>query len=315
MTAPELSWSNPVTSTPVADLGAGLLRLRGQAQHRLLVEGEPAGALVQADGQAGGAPVAVQRAHVLGDLLLADVQLGRVADPLLAFVDLDQIALLRRRTERDVAAAVVVERLRIRFPHLDAGRHQLGHRRLEVVVADHAARDPRRAGGDVGLVHDQHALALLREVPGGREAVDAGADDEDGDGVGEGFGHGGGSSVFVACAQWHCAMGGSRLRCRVDAVKRLASRGLECSLDTALGSSEPFGTPYAPEYVFGPRAASSVRLWPCRPRLPRDSATDITAAVRICTTSPARPAGVWERPWHRSVARPARVQERSGGWR
>jgi hypothetical protein len=161
-----------------------LLGLRGESEHRFLVEGEPAGVLVQAHGQARRAPVAVERAHVRRDRLLAHVQIRRVADPLLTLVNLDQIALLRRRAERDVAAPVVVERLRIGFPHLDARGHQLGHRRLEVVVADHAARDPRGAGGDVGLVHDQHPLALLREVPRGRQAVDARADDEHRDRVG-----------------------------------------------------------------------------------------------------------------------------------
>ena len=37
-----------------------------------------------------------------GDLLLAEVELGRIADPLLALVHLDQVALLRWRAERDV---------------------------------------------------------------------------------------------------------------------------------------------------------------------------------------------------------------------
>jgi len=40
-----------------------------------------------------------------------------------------------------------------------------------------AAGDPGRARGDAVLVHDEHALALLREVPGGRQTVDAGAHD------------------------------------------------------------------------------------------------------------------------------------------
>ena len=41
------------------DLGARLLRLAGEAEHRFLVEGVAAGALVQADGEAGRPPVAV----------------------------------------------------------------------------------------------------------------------------------------------------------------------------------------------------------------------------------------------------------------
>ena len=123
------------------------------------------------------------------DLLLADDQLRRVADPLLALVDGDQVAFLRRRAEGDVATAVVVEGLGVRFPDLDAGGHQLGHGRLEVVVADHPAGDPGGAGGHVGLVDHEHVVALLGEVPGGREAVNAGADDERGNGGGKRFGH------------------------------------------------------------------------------------------------------------------------------
>jgi hypothetical protein len=79
------------------------------------------------------------------DRRLARDQLGVVADPLVALVHLDQVRLLRRRAERDVARAVVVERLRIGLPDLDARRHQLAHRGLEVVVAHDAAGDPGRA--------------------------------------------------------------------------------------------------------------------------------------------------------------------------
>ena len=115
---------------------------------------------MQADGQPLGAPVGVQRAHVRGDLRLARDQLRVVADPAVALVDLDEVRLLRGRAERDVARAVVVQRLRVGLPDVDARGHQLRHRRLEVVVADHAAGDPGRAGGHAGLVHDEHLLAL-----------------------------------------------------------------------------------------------------------------------------------------------------------
>jgi len=115
---------------------------------------------------------------VLADRLLADVQLRGVAKLLLALEDGDQIALLRRRTERDVPRPVVMERFGIRLPDLDAGGHQLRHRGLEVVVAHDPARDPRRARGDARLVDDEDALAIARRVPGGREPVHSGADHE-----------------------------------------------------------------------------------------------------------------------------------------
>ena len=57
-------------------------------------------------------PVGIQRAHVGRHVLLPDVQLGRVADPLLAAVDRDQIALLRRRPERDSSRSRGSGRLR-----------------------------------------------------------------------------------------------------------------------------------------------------------------------------------------------------------
>ena len=52
----------------------------GQPLHRLAVEGEAALTLVQADRQAGCAPVVEQPAHVLGDGTLADDQGGGVAE-------------------------------------------------------------------------------------------------------------------------------------------------------------------------------------------------------------------------------------------
>ena len=67
--------------------------------------------LVQAHGQSRSAPVRIQRAHVTLHVGLADVQLGRVADALLALVDRDQVTLLRRRAEGDIAGTVVVKGL------------------------------------------------------------------------------------------------------------------------------------------------------------------------------------------------------------
>ena len=120
-----------------------------------------------------------------GHRLLPGVQLGGVADPLLALEDLGQLRLLGRGPEGDVARAVVVERLGVGLPDLDARRHQLRHRRLEVVVADHPAGDPRGAGADRGLLQDERLLAGLGQVPGGGEAVHPGADDQVGSGFGE----------------------------------------------------------------------------------------------------------------------------------
>ena len=162
----------------LGDLGARDERLLRQALDRLPVEREAAAVLVEADAEAGRAPVGEERAHVGGHVGLPQDQLGLVADPLLALVDGGEVVLLGAVAERDVAGAVVVERLGVGLPDLDAGGHQLGHRRLEVVVAHHAAGDPGRAGRHAGLVHHQHLLAALGEVPGRREAVHAGPDHE-----------------------------------------------------------------------------------------------------------------------------------------
>ena len=166
------------------DPRAGALGLVGQAVHGLAVEGEAAGTLVEAYGESGRPPVGVERAHVRGDLGLAGDQLGRVAEPLLTLGDRGQVGHLRGGAERDVARAVVVQRLGVGLPDLHAGRHQLGHGRLEVVVAYDTAGDAGRTGRHPRLVDHQHVLAALGEVPRRREAVDAGADDEVGDGGG-----------------------------------------------------------------------------------------------------------------------------------
>jgi hypothetical protein len=113
-----------------------------------------------------------------GHLGLPQDQVGLVADALLALVHRGEVVLLRTVAERDVAGAVVVERLGVRLPDLHAGGHQLGHGGLEVVVAHYPAGDPGRAGGHAGLVDHQDLLAALGEVPGRREAVDAGPDHE-----------------------------------------------------------------------------------------------------------------------------------------
>ena len=178
VTAPEPSSSKPVTSTPSSISRPRRARLGREAEHRVAVVGEAARPLVQADAEPRGAPVVEERAHVRRDLGLAEDELRRVADLLLALVDGREVVDLGAVAEGDVPRAVVGERLRVGLPDLDARGHQLGHRGLEVVVAHDAAGDARGAGGDAGLVDDEDLLALLGEVPGGGEAVHARADDE-----------------------------------------------------------------------------------------------------------------------------------------
>src|SRR5262249_32912748 len=86
-----------------------------------------------------------------------------------------------------IADRVVVVGGRVGLPDLDARLHQLAHRRLEVVVADDAARDPGGARSRAGLVEDDDVSAgpeparaqLLGEVVRGRQAVDPGSDDDE----------------------------------------------------------------------------------------------------------------------------------------
>ena len=178
--------SKPVTSTPFEHRDPFAEALVAQAEHGLDVEREAALVLVEADGHALRAPVGEERLHVRVDLGLADDQLRAVADPLLPLECSREIGLLHLRAECDVADRVVVVRSGIRLPHLDARLHELAHRRLEVVVADDAARDPGCAGAGLGLVDDDDVGAragapctkLLGEVVGGRQSVDAGADDD-----------------------------------------------------------------------------------------------------------------------------------------
>ena len=131
-----------------------------------------------------GLPVREDRLHVRAAVVLALDQLRRVADRLLLLVDLCDVGAHHLRRDLQVADRVVVERLGIRLPDADGVRHQLAHRGLEVVVADHAARDPGRPGSHTRLVEDHDVsavslapgLELLRQVPCRGEAVDARAD-------------------------------------------------------------------------------------------------------------------------------------------
>ena len=176
LTAPEPSKREAGDLDALEDGCAGRPSLVGQTEHRLAVEGEAAGALVQAGRQPLRAPVAEHAPHVGRHLVLAGVELRGVADLLLALEDLGQLLLLGWGAEGDVAGAVVAGALGIGLPDLDAGGHQLLHRRLEVVVPDHPAGDPRRPGRDPGFVDHQRLLPRRGEVPGGGQPVHAGAD-------------------------------------------------------------------------------------------------------------------------------------------
>ena len=185
-TEPSSRDANPVTSTALEHRDALGEALVPQSEHGLDVEREPALMLVKADRHPLRAPVREERLHVRVDLGRACDELGAVADPLLALERLGEIRLLDLRAQCDVADRVVVVRRGIRLPDLDAGLHELAHRRLEVVVADDAAGDARGACSWLRLVEDDDVGArartacpqLLGEVVGGRQPVDAGADDD-----------------------------------------------------------------------------------------------------------------------------------------
>src|SRR4029453_13783979 len=116
-----------------------------------------------------------------------------VPDPFLTLERLRQVGRLSLWPKGDVADRVVGICLRIRLPDLDTGLHELAHRRLEVVVADDAARDSRSSGARLRLLQDDDVLPgpeaalrkLLRQVVGRRQAVDAAADDDVGGGLWE----------------------------------------------------------------------------------------------------------------------------------
>src|SRR5262249_9201598 len=72
------------------------------------------------------------------------------------------------------------------FPYGHRVSHQLAHGGLEVVVADDAAGDSRRARADAPLVKDEDVLAAAQaagrqlpgQVPGRGQPVDSGAADD-----------------------------------------------------------------------------------------------------------------------------------------
>ena len=180
--APDPSSTKPVTSTPssISAPAARAFEARPSIDSRL--NAKPPRLSCRQTLRPGARQSGEQAAHVRRHLGLARDQLRLVADPLLALEDRAEVVLLGAVAERDVARAVVGERLGVRLPDVHAGGHQLLHGRLEVVVAHDAAGDPGRAGRHAGLVHHEHLLAALGEVPGGREPVDACAYDEGADG-------------------------------------------------------------------------------------------------------------------------------------
>ena len=168
------------------DAHALVLRLPGQAVDRLGVVGVAAALLVQHRGDALGLPVVEQPLHVGHAVGLALDEHRFVADVLLLAGDRGDVLVHHLGADLHVADRVVAEGGRVALPYRDAVRHQAAHRRLEVVVADDAAGDARGTGGDRRLVEHQDVPAaaqpapaqVLGEVPGGAEAVDAGADDD-----------------------------------------------------------------------------------------------------------------------------------------
>ena len=162
------------------------LGLALQALHAVEVEREAALVLVQQRRHALRPPVGEELLHVRVDLGLALDQGRAVADLLLPLVRRREVAVHHRRAEGHVADGVVGVGLGVGLPDLDVGLHELAHGGLVVVVAHDAARDAGGARARLRLVeHDDvraraeaAALELRGQVVGGREAVDAGADDE-----------------------------------------------------------------------------------------------------------------------------------------
>ena len=133
---------------PFEDAHAGTRRFGREPVHGGDVVGIPALLLVQNGGDAFGLPVAEQALHVsVGGLCTLD-EGGRIADGLLLLVDGGNALAHDLGADLHVADRVIVIGLGIALPDGDRMRHQLAHRRLEVVVADDAAGDARGAGRD-----------------------------------------------------------------------------------------------------------------------------------------------------------------------
>src|SRR5690606_12767093 len=169
-----------------ADGDALRLRLAGESAQGRVVVGVAAALLVQHHGDARCLPVGEHVQHVAAAVVDALDQLGRVADRLLLTVDLRDVLVHLLWCDLQVPDRVVGERLGVGLPDVHGVRHQLPHGGLEVVVAEHAAGHTRRARADVRLVDDQYVTAVATagglqpagQVPGGRQTVNAGTDDD-----------------------------------------------------------------------------------------------------------------------------------------
>ena len=178
--------AKPVTSTPVRMLTPAPFALSASPSIEARLLAYPPFFSCRMEVTPGACQSPKRLPHVARAVRLALDELGLVADRPLLRGDLGHVLVHALRADLHVAHGMVVVGLGIALPHLDAGRHQRAHRRLVVIVADHAAGDAGGAGGDRGFVHhrDIGAAAAARglqragQMVGRAEAVDAGTDDE-----------------------------------------------------------------------------------------------------------------------------------------
>ena len=175
------------------DAGDDLHALRGRLFCESLDRGHvvrvTAALLVQYRRDVARLPVVEDALHVCERFTLALDERRFVADRFLLLVDRRDLRVHDIRADLHVADRMIAVGLGVALPDRHAMRHQLAHRRLIVVVADDAARDPGGARADVGLVEHDDARAVRsdglssraqapREMQAGGQAVDAGADDD-----------------------------------------------------------------------------------------------------------------------------------------
>jgi hypothetical protein len=141
---------------------------------------------VQDRGDSGRLPVVEHAQHVRAAVPLTLDELRRVADRLLFGEDLRDVLVHLFGRDLHIADRVVSEGFGVGFPHGHRVRHELAHRRLEVVVADDTAGDAGGASTDAGLVEDEDvfpaaeatAAQFPREMPRGGQSMDTPADDD-----------------------------------------------------------------------------------------------------------------------------------------
>ena len=168
------------------NLDAVLGALFGEARHRLARTGVARGMLEVRDLDPVGVEVRPDRLQeALG--LLSDVEVGAVAAGVVAFDHRLVVGLLVGLSGGDVADLLESEADRIRLPDVDRMPQDRMQLLRHVEVAHAAAGDAGGAGARAGLVQDDDVLAaalaapfqLHRQMPGGGEAVHAGADDDE----------------------------------------------------------------------------------------------------------------------------------------